>query len=152
MYNGKKQKGGHMKFALKNILIPSVVILLAAIPLTLMNDAYQAGEQVFSLTYANSLFIITIIGTIIGGFLFVDQMGLFNGIRFSMKYFRASTNKHYATQLMDEYNKNDSRELKEYLKEEFLYKRNQYDSTYMIFIPSIVILILTLIYVGVYHS
>lgn len=66
----------------------------------------------------------------------VAERGLFNGIRYSVKQVKYSLFKNKQNQAFDEYNVNSAEELREVLKEKYLYQSPRSTSTFPLLLVS----------------
>lgn len=98
------------------------------------------------LTYADiainwSFYIVTILFCY-STLAFITEQGLFNGLRYSTNAVRASISKKHSYEMMEQNHITDKDELKDFMKEKYLYTRPKFYSTYPLMISSTFLFVL----------
>ncbi len=131
-----------MKVMLKRTLKYLLVILaVCGVLSTLAYFAFNDDEDPFTRIALNWSFVLIMAFFCYALLAFVTEQGLFNGFRYSTKHVRATLSKGHRRLMMDEFEVNSETELKEVIKEKYLYTRPKFRSTYPLLISSTVLFI-----------
>jgi len=131
-----------MKNITKNIIIPSLIILFIPLIIVTIRTLITNSETSFILSYYNVLCLFTTFMFIIGGFMFLTEQKIFNIYLYSIKNFRSTLSKNYRYNLIEQYSIDDEKDIKQYLKDNYLYKDFEFVLTKPIFYSSTLLFII----------
>lgn len=130
----KKLLGRSVKYLL---IIATVCLALS----TLAFFAFNKNNISFMYMTMNWSFVILIMLFCYAVLAFVTEQGFFNGIRYSTKHVRATLSKAHRRLMMDEHEVDNAQQLKEVMKQKYLYTRPKFPSTYPLMISTTILLI-----------
>lgn len=133
---------------MKKIIKKSIIFILAiSIPsflLTLIGNS-NSSFTVYQIFF-DRLFLVNLAVFVIAGWVFVDDQGTFNVFKYATKHFRATTSSKYKYAIKEETSLETDEEIKEFLKNKYLYAPKKHSSTTFYFYSSCVVLVLFFIY------
>lgn len=137
-----------MKNIKKNLIIPSLIILFIPFVIVVISKIITNFETPIFIAYYNVLCLFTTFMFIIGGFMFLTEQKIFNIYLYSIKNFSSTLSKNYRYNLITQYSIGDEKDIKQYLKDNYLYKDFKFNLTKPIFYSStflfIILVIITL--------
>ncbi|GMQ62303.1 DUF3899 domain-containing protein [Vallitalea maricola] len=137
-----------MKKNAKKIIIYILIAISASLLLAFFDKRLETQSITLYHIFLEKMFLVNLFAFIITGIVFVDDQGVFNIFRYSTKHYRATVSKKYKYRLEQEYSLKSKQEIKEFLKEKYLYAPKKHSSTTTIFYCSIIIMIFYLLFVN----
>ena len=136
-----------MKKNAKKISIYLLVLILFSALLSLIDKRIQLDNILFHHLLLEKLFLVNMLLFIITGIIFIDDRGTFNIFKYSMKHYKATVSKKYKYYLQSEYSLSTPGEIKEFLREKYLYADKKNGPTTIFFYSSIAIMFLYILFI-----
>ncbi|QUH28608.1 DUF3899 domain-containing protein [Vallitalea guaymasensis] len=137
-----------MKKNVKKIIIYILIAIIASLLLAVFDKRLTTHSITLFHIFLEKLFLVNLLIFIITGIVFIDDQGTFNVFKYSTKHYRASVSKKYKYRLQQEYALKSKQEIKEFLKEKYLYAPKKHSSTTTFFYCSIIMLIIYILFIG----
>ncbi|MCT4596882.1 MAG: DUF3899 domain-containing protein [Vallitalea sp.] len=132
-----------MKKHLKKLLFFIIFIGGTGLLFTILNKDVKLS---FFMSFLEKVFFINLLVFIITGVVFIDDQGTFNVFKYSFKHFRATVSEKYKYSIKQEYSMKSDTEIKEHLKNTYLYAQKKHSSTTIYFYYSCILLFIFIMY------
>ncbi|MCT4685868.1 DUF3899 domain-containing protein [Vallitalea sp.] len=137
-----------MKKNVKRIIIYILIATIVSLLLAFFDKRLTTHSITLFNIFLEKLFLVNLFIFIITGIVFIDDQGTFNVFKYSTKHYKASVSKKYKYLLEQEYSLRSKQEIKEFLKDKYLYAPKKHSSTTIIFYSSTLVLILYLLLIN----
>lgn len=135
-----------MKKIIKKLIIFISVIGVPSLLLTLVSKSSQDNSMTLYQIFFDRFFLINLAVFVITGWVFVDDQGTFNVFKYATKHFLATTSNKYKYAIKEENSLDSDQEIKEFLKQKYLYAPKGHSSTTFYFYCSCIVLVCFFIY------
>ena len=137
-----------MKKNIKKIIAYLLFITIISLVISFFSNNYKSGLASLTSILFDKIFLVNLLIFIITGIVFINSQGTFNIFKYSTKHYRATLSKRYRHRLEQEYSLKTKQEIKEFLKEKYLYAPKKHSSTTIYFYCSIIILIFYILFIN----
>jgi hypothetical protein len=135
-----------MKKNVKKIIIYILIVISASLLLSFFDKRLDAESITLYHVFLEKLFLVNLFIFIITGIVFIDDQGVFNVFRYSTKHYRTTVSKKHRYNLEQEYALKSKQEIKEFLKEKYLYAPKKKSSTTIFFYCSVILMIFYILF------
>lgn len=137
-----------MKQIIKQTFIFFIFYALSTLIIALLYFFTHLSDVKFSTALLNTVFYSNLIIFIISALMFMSERKFFNAILYSAKHFAATVSSKSRLQITASHNITSESEIKNFLKERYLYAEPKYKYTYPLFITSSTMFILIILYIS----